>query len=190
MTFSAARADNAFARVDFGSYSGYIVPDGYATENKADLMASIPGPVLIDSFWTPSEQDFTVADRAFLEMIHAAAKDPTLLFPDLAPRRDPAAVADPAKARDLEHEQAELALVAENYENYSRQYVGIIIGGKKLVFCNYSDGTKVDPSVDYIFIQKVFVADGTMHFLQCRFEPVSKICSNVSMIGSWQPTAK
>jgi hypothetical protein len=49
---------------------------------------------------------------------------------------------------------------------------------------------KVDPSTDYIFIQKVFVPDGTMHFLQCRFDSEAKSCSNVSMIGPWQPKEK
>jgi hypothetical protein len=68
-----------------------------------------------------------------------------------------------------------------------RQYAGIVIDGKKLVFCNYSDGAKADPSTDYIFIQKVFAPDGTVRFLQCRFDPELKTCSNVSIIGSWQP---
>jgi hypothetical protein len=190
LTFSAAGADDSLVRIALGSRSGYIVPGSYAVEHKADLVASIPGPVKIDDFWTPPEQDVVVADRVFRELIHAAVKDPTLLFPDLAPNSDPDAPPNPSASEELEHQRNELALISANYDSYSRQYVGIIIDGQKLVFCNYSDGTKADPSADYIFIHKVFVADGTVHFLQCRFDPWLKVCSNVSIIGSWQSQEK
>ena len=182
----AHSADGPFIRVTVGSRTGYIVPGDYALENKADFIASIPGPVKITGFWTPSEEDAAVADRAFRDLIHSAAKDPTLLFPELAPSSDPDAPPDPGKAEQLEQQRNELALVSENYARYLREYVGIIIDGQKLVFCNYSDGAKVDPAVDYIFIQKVFDSGGTVHFLQCRFAPEAKTCSYVSMIGPWQ----
>jgi hypothetical protein len=186
LTFCTAWADGPLVRVALamGSHSGYIVSERYAWEHKADLIASIPGPVKIDGFWTPPEQDVAVADRAFRDLLHSAVKDPTLLFPDLPPN------ADPAASDSLEHERNELTLVSRNYDSYLRQYVGIIIDGKKLVFCNYSDGANVDPSTDYIFIHKVFAPGGTVHFLQCRFDPESKTCSNVSIIGSWQPQEK
>jgi len=189
---SMAWADGPLIRAGLAldSHFGYIVPESYAENHKADLAANIPGPVNIDGFWTPSSQDVAVADRVFRDLIHSAVKDPTLLFPDLAPNPDPTVPADLGAAAQLENERYELTLVFGNYDRYSRQYVGIIIGGQKLIFCNYSDGTKADPSTDYIFIQKVFVGDGTVHFLQCRFDPVEKTCSNVSMIGSWQRSEK
>ena len=187
LTLSAAGADGPFIRGAVGSHIGYIIPETYAGEYKADLTASIPGPVKIDGFWTPPEQDVAVADRVLRDLLHVAVKDPTLLFPDLAPNSDPTA---PAPPDSLEYEQNELVLVSRNYDRYLRQYVGIIIDGQKLVFCNYSNGTKVDPSTDYIFIQKVFVPGGTVHFLQCRFDPELKTCSNVSIIGPWQRSAQ
>ena len=182
----ARAADGPFIRATVGSRVGYIVPEAYALDHKADLVDSIPGPVKITGFWTPTEQDVAVADRVFRDLIHSAAKDPTLLFPDLAPSSDPDAPPDPGKAALLEQERNELILVLENYDRYLREYVGIIIDDQKLVFCNYSDGAKVDPATDYIFIQKVFESDGTVHFLQCRFDPEAKTCSTVSMIGPWQ----
>jgi hypothetical protein len=190
LTFSAVWADESLVRVALGSHSGYIVSERYAREHKADLIASIPGPVKIDGFWTPPEQDVAVAERAFRELIHSAAKDPTILFPDLAPGTDTTVAANVAAAADLENERYELSLVSSNYSGYSRQYLGIIVDGQKIVFCNYAVVPQVDPSANYIFIQKVFVDDGTVHFLQCRFDPVEKTCSNVSMIGSWQRTVK
>jgi hypothetical protein len=186
LTFSAARADGPLLRVALGVRSGYIVPRDYAEDHQADLIAGIPGLERISGFWTPTEVDVIVAERVFQDLIRSAAKDPKLLFPDLAPNPDPTVPADLVAAAQLENERYELTLVSGNYGRYSRQYVGIIIDGQKLVFCNYSEGTKVDPATDYIFIQKVFVPDGTVHFLQCRFDPVAKTCLNVSMIGSWQ----
>ena len=192
LAFSAAWGDEALVRVGLalGAYRGYIVPESYAEERKPDLIASIPGPVKIDGFWTPPVQDVAVADRVLRDLIHDAVKDPTLLFPDLAPDPDPAAPVNRDAASQLEQERVELELVARNYDSYLRQYVGIIVDGQKLVFCNYSEGTKADPSTDYIFIERVFVPDGGVHFLQCRFDPEEKTCSNVSMIGSWQLPAR
>jgi hypothetical protein len=191
VAFSTAWADEPLVRVDLavGSHTGYIVPGVYAWNHQADLEANIPGSLKIDSFWTPSLQDVAVADRVLQDLISDASKDPALLFPDLAPKPNSAAPPNPEAARVLEEERSELALVSDNYDYYVRQYVGIVVDGRKLIFCNYSAGTKADPA-DYIFIDKVFVPDGTVHFLQCRFDPLKKTCSNVSMIGSWEQKEK
>jgi hypothetical protein len=186
MTFFSARADDAFTRISMDAHWAYIVPENYAAAHKAELVESIPGPVVIDDFWTPPEQDVRVADRVLLDLLHDAVKDPTILFPDLTPNPDPTA---PPPRDSLEYEQNELARVSENYSRYLRQYVGIIVDGQKLIFCNYSEGTEADPSTDYIFVQKTFIP-GESRFLQCRFEPWQKVCSNVSLIGSWQVKEK
>jgi hypothetical protein len=183
----AAWADGPLIPCMAGSHPGYLVPESYANAHKAALTATIPGPVKIDSFWTPTEADAFSADRVFRELIEAAVKDPTQLFPDLAPSADAASAESPDS---LEHQQKELVAVDANFDAYARQYVGIIVDGQRLVFCNYSVGTKIDPASRYIFIDDVFVPDGTIRFLQCRFDPEARTCSNVSMIGSWQPAAK
>lgn len=182
----SVRADDAFTKVIFDSTSteGYIVPQDYAEEHKTELTDTIPGLMKIDGFWTPTAQDVEVADRVLRDLINDAARDPAKLFPDLATSKDP----DDRKA--FKEESNELVLVSKNYGRYLRQYVGVIIEKQKLVFCNYSCGTKIDPSADYIFIDKVFAPDGAIRFLQCRFEPREKACSSVSLIGSWQPLPK
>jgi hypothetical protein len=180
----AARADGAFIRVDFDSAEGFIVPRDYAEDHKADLTSTIPGAMKVDAFWTPSEADVYVAERVLHSLIEDSVKDPSKLFPDLAVSKD-------SDDRELlKQQRAELVLVLTNYDRYLRQYVGIIIDGQKLVFCNYSSGIKADPSADYIFIDKVFDPDGAFRFLQCRVDPKEKTCCNVSMIGSWQPKEK
>jgi len=187
--FSDVRADDALTPITLGTLNGYIVPETYAVAYKADLVASLPGYVKVEGFWTPPEQDCLVADRALRELIHAAAKDATVLFPDLAPNPDPTVPVDENNAKELEHERSELSLISDNYATYSRQYLGVIIDGVKYVICNYSDGTKADPAAGYILIQKTYVSE-TTHFLQCRFEPWQKNITNVSIIGSWQAPAK
>ena len=175
-----AGGDEALHKVMVGTHVGYILSDTQAEANKSDLVASLPGAIKLDGFWTPTEQDVAVADRAFHDTIRDAVKDPTLLFPDLP--QDP----DSTKPDTLGYEGHELAQVLENYDTYQRQYVGLIIDGIKIVFCNYSCGPKFDASAGYIYMQKTFVPDANIHFLQCRFEPILKTCSNVSLIGSWQ----
>ena len=188
LAFSLARADDSLIKVNLETGPAYIVPESYASQFKAELTETIPGPVKIEGFWTPTEADVIVADRVFRQMIQSAAKDPTLLFPDLAPSSDPTVPADLAAASQLQNERYELSLVSSHYGRYLRQYVGIILDGQQLIFCNYADVPDIDPSTGYIFIDKVFASDGTVHFLQCRFDPIEKTCSNVSMIGSWQRT--
>ena len=184
---SASTTDGPLLRVVVGSQFAFIVPESYAEAHKADIMLTIPGVMKLDGFWTPTELDVTVCDRVLRNLIQAAVKKPALLFPDLAPNPDAKAAAKSEANDQLEHERHELTDVSENYDSYARQYVGIIIAGQKLIFCNYSDGAQADPSSDYIYIHKVFVDDGTVHFLLCRFNPDAKTCANVSMIGSWPP---
>ena len=186
LTFSAVRADDALIKVPLETGPAYIVPETYAEDRKADVRQSIPGTVNLDGFWTPSETDVIVADRVFREMIQDAAKDPTLLFPELAQNPDATAAANLEAAAELQNEKYELSLVLSHYDSYARQYVGVIIDGKKLIFCNYAVVPNADPSADFLFIQKVFTQDGKAHFLQCRFDADEKACTNVSFIGSWQ----
>ena len=63
---------------------GYVVPAEYAAAHKAEVLGSIPGHVQIDGFWTPTQQGVETAERAFRDLIRSAAKDPSVLFPDLA----------------------------------------------------------------------------------------------------------
>ncbi len=179
--FSLLRADEPFPQLAFGSGTGYVIPEAYAAAHKAAIISSIPGPIKIEAFWTPTEADIVITERVFRELIQGAVKDPKLLFPNLESGGD----ADSPDS--LAHQQTELALVNKNYGAYARQYVGIIVAGSKLVLCNYSDVPKVDASTEYLYVEKYVVPNGSVHFLQCRVDPHWKTWSNVSLIGSWQP---
>ena len=177
---SLARADAPFEEVDMDAGVGYIVPIEYANAHKAEIVASMPGHVIIDGFWTITEQHTTVAERIFRELLHRAEKDPTELFPDLSP------LTEASSPDSLAHQQQEVALVNQNYHAYLRQYLGIIVDGHKLVLCNYSDVSKVDPTTEYLYLEKYFEPGGSVHFLQCRVNVHDETWSNVSIIGTWQ----
>ena len=186
LAISAARADQTLIKVTLEAGPAYIVPEEYAADHKADLKQCMPGVLKIEGFWTPTEVDVIVADRVFRQLIRTAAKDPTILFPDLAPNPDATPAASIETAAQLQNERYELSLVSDHYDRYARQYVGVILEGKKLIFCNYAVVPKADASAGFLFIQNVFVQDGTVHFLQSRVDPEDKSCANVSIIGSWQ----
>jgi hypothetical protein len=193
LTLSGDPIEDRFVRVDLDPLTGYIVPESYAEAHKTDFAANIPATVRIEGFWTPSQSSVTVAERVFREKIESAAKNPALLFPGMAKKATTDAY---DKEDNLEYQQKELEAISANFESYARQYVGIILFDeekrvkKRLIFCNYSIGTKFDSSIDYIFTDKAFVDDGTVHFLQCRYDPEAKTCSNVSMIGPWLSVPK
>ena len=178
------RAEEPFLKVTMDAGIGYIVPEEYATKHKAELLKSIPGEVVIDGFWTPTEQHVTVAERVFRETLQQAAKDGTVLLPNLAQATSPEDLAT------LAREQKESEAIGRNYGAYARQYVGVIIDGVKIVLCNYSDAKKVDPATEFIYLEKYFVSTDKTHFLQCRVDPRLKTWSNVSMVGSWLPEEK
>jgi len=175
-----ARGDDFFRPVIIGKEMVYLVPQDYAEEHRAELIASIPGPPKVQSFWTPSETDVLVAERVFRELVEDAAKDPGRLFPELEGQKDANSLELIVQAR------TELGLVMQHYPVYQKQYVGLVIDGTKLVYCNYAVAPGSDASSDYIYIQKVFADDGSTHFLQAEVDPYAKTCSHVSYIGSWQ----
>jgi len=178
------RADGPFLKVTMDAGVGYIVPEKYAADHQAELLKSIPGDVKIDGFWTPTEQHVTVAERIFRETLHQTAKDATVLLPDLAQATGPDDLAT------LAREQKEAEAIGRNYGAYTRQYVGLVIDGVRIVFCNYSDAKKVDPATEFMYLEKYFVSGDKTHFLQCRVDPRLKTWSNVSIIGSWLPPEK
>ncbi len=175
-----ARGDDAFAPVAIGPRTGYIVSEEYAEAHKRELTESIPGPPKIEGFWTPTETNVLVAERIFREELDDAAKNPAVLFPDLGKPTDVATAELLLQAKD------DLALIQLHYPAYKQQFMGLIIANTRLVYCNYADVPKIDPSAEYIYIQKTFDGNGSIHFLQAEVDPYTKTCSHVSYIGSWQ----
>src|SRR5471032_1996411 len=88
LAFAAAQAEEPFLKADLGTRCGYIISEAYANAHKADLVASIPGHMSVEGFWTPSETDAVVSERTFRELLHEAAKEPMILFPDMGKNSD------------------------------------------------------------------------------------------------------
>jgi hypothetical protein len=171
-------ADGPFLRVDMDAGPGYIIPAAYAESHKAEIVASLPGHVLIEGFWNLTEQHTTVAERVFRQALQDGVKDPKTLFPDLSEE----AVGD----ESIDSVRRMIQSVVDNYPHYTRQYIGVIIDGTKLVYCVYSDAPKLDPLTQYFDMEKYFVT-GKTHFLFCRVDAHWKTWSNPAIIGSWLP---
>jgi hypothetical protein len=175
--------DTSLIPCEIGSRGGYLVPVAYAEAHRADIVATLPDEPEVDGFWNVSEQIAIVADRHLRETLEDASKDPALLFPDLVP-------GSYASARDsIEFQRNEVALTLGHFGAYHRQYVGLVIAGRKYVLLNYVIGPQLDPAKGFIFIHRVF-EPGMMHFLQCRFDWEYRKISNVSFYGPWQGAGK
>jgi hypothetical protein len=181
---SVGRADEPLTPINLNSGTGYIVSEKYANDHKADFLGSLVSYAKAVDFWTPTPGDAAVAERTLREMIHRGASDPGQVFPSMI-RYDNGSGTPSGNDTEIENEKNELIQVDANYDHYVRQFVGIILDEKKFVLCNFVVAPGVDPSKDYLFLQKVFVPKD-VHFLQARFDPEWKKCTNVSLIGWWQ----
>jgi hypothetical protein len=170
---------DALVPCEVGEHGGYLVPVGYADEHRSDILATLPDEPDVDDFWKVTEQIAIVADRMLREKLEDAAKDPTLLFPDLPPG------SDASLPNSIGYQKLELKLILEHYGAYHRQYVGLMMGGHKVVLVNYAVGLATDPAAGYVFIHRFFIPHRS-HFLQCRFDWDEKLISNVSTYGPWQ----
>jgi hypothetical protein len=178
----AARADGPLVRCALGNRVGYILPQDAAAASASVIKSSLPDAPTLEGFWTPSEADVLVGDRVLRELLESAIKNPTILFPDL-PTSPPAPFSETA-----DYQRVELSHVVAHYDEYDRQYVGLVIKGERFMLCHYAIGPGLNPAEAFLDMRKLFVPDRKMHFLQARFDPVQKTVSNVAFIGPWQST--
>jgi len=164
--------------------SGYIVSEKYAAEHKADFLASLTDYQPDIDFWTPSPDDIVVAERVFRQWIEDGAKDPAAVYPEMGAHPENFSPGEP------EFQQKEMALIAQNYGRYARQYAGLIVQGRKVILCNYFAGLEANPAGSFVFMQNVFVPHKGIHFVQGWFDPDAKSCSKLVMVGLWQKDAE
>ena len=164
--------------------SGYIVSEKYAAEHKADFLASLTDYQPDINFWTPSPDDIVVAERVFRQWIEDGAKDPAAVYPEMGAHPENFSPGEP------EFQQKEMALIAQNYGRYARQYAGLIVQGRKVILCNYFAGLEANPAGSFVFMQNVFVPHKGIHFVQGWFDPDAKSCSKLVMVGLWQKDAE
>jgi hypothetical protein len=183
LIMGALRADDALTPVSFEAGGvGYIVSQDYAAQHKVEFIAGMPEiehPKDVD-FWTPTPDQVLVAERVFRDWIQDGAKSAAAVFPDMGANPDGYPPGEPA------YEQKEFGLIIQNYGQYERQYVGLVVQGRKVILCSYFAGLEANPATDFVFMQKVFAEDKGIHFLQAWFDPDAKSCSDLVMVGMWQ----
>jgi hypothetical protein len=176
----AVRADEAMTPVTFDVGVGYVIPQEHAAEHKADFLAGLTEYQQDIDFWTPSPEDVVMAERVFREWLQGGAKDPAAVFPDMGTNPSGYPPGEP------EFERQEMALIVQNYGSYARQYVGLVVQGRKVILCNYFAGLEADPAGGFVFLQKAFAKDKGIHFVQAWYDPDARTCSELVMVGLWQ----
>ncbi|MDR3401252.1 MAG: hypothetical protein P4L99_02045 [Chthoniobacter sp.] len=75
-------------------------------------------------FWTPSPQDVAAAENQLRAALEKGVKDPATIMPG------------PFSELSRKFSKEEIASVLEHYKEYRRQYIGVVIRGKRYVFLN------------------------------------------------------
>jgi len=150
-------ADPVFEKVRGAKFTGYLVPKEIAD----GWMRTYNNPQWLDDgqCWVPTSAQAITAEKAAHDAIVRAQKDAKIVFPG-----------DTDGA--LEWHRKLLTEVDQKYPRYEIQFVGILVQGKKEIFCNYfcRDATgQLDPSHDFIFVYR-----GGSCFWQIEYVPETK----------------
>lgn len=160
----SCRGDETFAKVRGGSVTGYIIPKVIAD----GWMRTYNDPQWTDDgkCWMPTNAEAVAAEKAVRDVITRAQKDVKAAFPN-----------DPESALSLDRRQ--LAEIDKQYSRYGIQFIGVLVHGKKEIFCNYfcRDATKqLDPAHDFIFLY-----DGGSCFWRVEYIPETKSCAGLQI---------
>lgn len=177
---SVAQADGNFVKVIIKGQDCYMVSEAQAGAAFLFADACMATPAKKDSFWTLDVDSIEKADVANRKLIERGRSNLNLAFPDIAAHRE--RYARNANANALN----ELGLVYKNLKDYSGQFVGFIVDGKKRIFCNYFRRERlvvlnIDPSTKF-----VVVCDGGYDFWQVVYDVETNKCMNLAINGPWQ----
>lgn len=104
--------------VETTAYTGIIISENGASEFRYLFDDGSNG------FWEPSRADVASAEECIGRFLGSAQQDPTL---------------------DM-YQKESAAFISENLDQYRRQYVGVVVGGERRIWCNlfFSDGSFLD----------------------------------------------
>ncbi len=80
----------------------------------------------------------------------------------------------------LEYIEAKSAEIFAKLDRYQCQYVGIVVAGKKRIYCNFFEPTEDEADWEENF---VFVFDGGDMYFQLEYDVESSRCSNFAVNG-------
>lgn len=100
-----------------GSIRGVIASERAATKWRVQVAQA-------KGFWTPTPQDVEAAESRLRAALEKGAKDPDTIMPG------------PFSDFSRKYSSGEIAKVLEHYITYRRQYVGVIVGGKRYLLLN------------------------------------------------------
>ncbi len=143
-----------FPLVEGKNYSGVIIP----AEEAAKLRTVLEIEKLED-FWTPGKTDITKTEEAVTKYISNASSDTTI----------------------NEYRRKSALTIQKNLKEYGCQYIGIIVGGQKYVFCNFF--RKSSDHEKYWKRGFIFVLDGGSAYWQIECVLEKNQCINFRVNG-------
>jgi hypothetical protein len=121
-----------------------------------------------EGFWTPSPQEVELVETRLKEALQKAVKDPAQLN-------------EYAKTSDSQkYLSQQIAQILSHYGEYRRQYIGLVIHGKRHIYVNSFSSR--DSASDYTK-QFVMVLDGGFWFWQILYSMDDGTFLNLSING-------
>jgi hypothetical protein len=161
---------------------GLIVSKEDFLANRLEIQAYLRANVGKDDFWTPPNDQVTRAELAVQQVVDKGTKDssPFYRFAALPTGVSPKAI---ESSREFE-----LAQVQSLYARYFRQFVGLILNGRKFIFYNFVQPEDLDNMKEYpapAFVSSANARTERLHFIRALYDVETGRCSEMSLVGEY-----
>lgn len=159
-------AGEPYPLIEGKNYQGVVLPPSYFKGENKFFGLEVQG------FWEPSRKNIAQAEKAVRQAVFSAKDDPGLL--DVASRTIPVRQA---------YMQEQISKIIPEFSTYRRQYTGLMIKGKKKIYCNFFAGEfaeKQAPEWRWDFIS---VFDGGYRFWNIIYDLESDSCESFHVNG-------
>jgi hypothetical protein len=161
---------------------GLIVSKEDFLANRLAVQTYLGSTVGEDDFWVPTIEQVNHAESAVKQAVDNGTKDSSPFYKMAAV---PAGVS--SKAIESSRE-AELSSVQSLYARYFRQFVGLILNGRKFIFCNFVQPEDLDNMSEYpapAFVPSANARMERLHFIRALYDVETGRCSETSLVGEY-----
>ena len=180
LIWQTACADVPFVKVAIDGHYVYVVQDiSEKSETKGWISEDMQKRYAPSALWIPSLVGLHPIDSLVRSYLKCSQVDPTNAFPYLTD-----AWKGSERVRALENARNEIGLVIKHYDEYQRQYVGIVTQGHKRIMCNFflpQPSFLPDPLSRYISVN-----DGGYGFWHLEYDMKTHACMNLQINGPWE----
>jgi hypothetical protein len=148
-----------FPLVGTSEYVGAIIPAPFAAESFVDEWGPSEG------FWTPTESEIAKIEAIIPLTLKRALEEPDEL-------------ADLVGSNGKDFARQEIPKILANYSVYARQYAGIVVNGKRRIWCNFFDRRHVEQQPDGWRRSWLVVFDGGSSYWRIECEVDTGRCTD------------